>query len=367
MMENNNTKVKQGLWLSTFISVAGLLFIVFIAKIVERIINPSFDQTLLTVLSIIIAIIPPFLWLSIFYRQDRLNPEPKSFVLKTMLLGALVQKAIYAPLITFVFPDTPGVSASKNYFIYIVMLAMIQEGVKLLSVRYSVYPSKEFDEKIDGIIYGSALGLGFASMTSIEYIMTAGGAMLSNATALIVIATFSHASITGLSCYILGVSKQKEFKLLRLPLALIIATALNAITQILLDTVTRRGFRVNYIVGLIPAALVAMIVFTVLIIISSRNEKEGTQNENRTLEPKKAVLGILPVWLLLFLAVFIGFIIGHNVQKSLEFKVDNILIKYPSNWIQYNEKDDLFKAGNMKNSGGQDYVKVQKLSLKNIM
>lgn len=367
-METRNSKTKLGLWLSTFISIGGLLLIVFIAAVIEKILNPDFNRTLLTVISVIIAIIPPFLWLSIFYRQDRLNPEPKSFVFKTMLLGALIQKALYVPLASFLFPGVSGLSTqTARYLLNIVFIAMIQEGIKLLTVRYSIYPSKEFDEKIDGIIYGSALGLGFAAMTSIENILASGGAMLSNATALVVIETFSHASITGLSCYILGVSKHEKFKLYRLPLALLLATGLNGITQVLLDTVTRRGFKVNYIIGLIPAALVAIGVFTVLVIISTRNEKKGNV-ETETLDAKKAFIGVLPVWALLILALILGYIVGHTDQKLAETQVDHsVNLKYPASWIQYQNDQSLFKAGDMMERSGLDYVMVQKVPLNNLM
>lgn len=43
--------------------------------------------------------------MSIFYKQDRLNPEPKGLVFKTLILGALVHKAIYTPVVTLVFPS----------------------------------------------------------------------------------------------------------------------------------------------------------------------------------------------------------------------------------------------------------------------
>jgi len=367
-METKNSKTKLGLWLSTFISIGGLLLIVLIAAIIEKALNPDLNRTLLTIISVIIAIIPPLLWLSIFYRQDRLNPEPKSFVFKTMLLGALIQQALYAPLVSYLFPSASGLSTqAADYYFTIVLMGMIQEGIKLLAVRYSIYPSKEFDEKIDGIIYGSAMGLGFAAMTSIRNILTSGGAMLSNVTALVVIETFANASITGLSCYILGVSKHDKFKFHRLPLALLLATGLNALTQILLDMVTRRGFKVNYILGLIPAALVAIVVFTVLVIISSRSEKEG-QVATQTLDAKKAIVGILPVWGLVVLAMVLGYVVGHTQQKPAEFKVDNaISIQYPAHWIQYQDDQSLFKAGDMLNRSGQDFVRVQKVPLSNLM
>ncbi len=369
-MSIKDSKTKLGLWLSTFISIAGLLLIVFIAFILEKTISLNLNKSLSTIISVIIAIIPPILWLTVFYRQDRLNPEPKSLVLKTLILGALVQKALYVPIISFVFPQSNKsiTTMGSNLVITIILVALIQEAVKLLSVRYSVYPSKEFDEDIDGIIYGSALGLGFAAMTSIDNIISSGGAMLTNATTLVVIETFAHASITGLSCYILGVSKQKKFNILRLPLALLLSTALNALTQFLLDAVVRQGFKVNYIIGLIPAALVAIIIFGVLVIISSRHEKEGGDKAFEPLERKKAIAGILPVWALLLITIVVGMLVNNAAVKNQAYKVDNVVeIKYPSDWIQCKSEVDIFKAAKMANGGGQEFVSVKKLPLSGLI
>ncbi len=368
-MNTRTTKTKMGLWLSTFISIVGLLLIVLISYIIEKTLDPNINKSALTLISIIIAIIPPFLWLTIFYQQDRLNPEPKSYVFKTLLLGALVQKALYAPLTALVFPtaNTSITAKTRDFVVTIILVAIIQEATKLLTVRYSIYTSHEFDEKIDGIIYGSALGLGFAAMTSIDSILSTGGAMLSNVTALVVIETFAHASITGLSCYILGVSKQKKFNIFRLPLALILASALNAVTQLLLNAVTRNGFKVNYIVGLIPAATVAILVFTVLVIISSRNEKEGSiQTSSPT--PRQAFVGTVPVWAILILTLVLSFFVGHATQQSAKYRVDNTInIQYPSHWVEFKAEDHLFKATNMLKGSGQEFVSVKKCPLSSMM
>lgn len=369
-MSTKNSKTKLGLWLSTFISIIGLLLIVFIAYVFEKTINPNFNKNLLTFISVIIAIIPPLLWLTIFYRQDRLNPEPKSLVFKTLVLGALIQKAIYVPLVSLLFPsgNSGFASIGNKMVITIILIAFIQEATKLLTVRYSVYPSNEFDEDIDGIIYGSALGLGFAAMTSIESIISSGGAMITNVTSLVVIETFAHASITGLSCYILGVSKHAKFKIYRLPLALILAAALNAITQFLLNAVVRKGFKVNYIVGLIPAAIVAVIVFGILVYISSRHEKDGGDEPGEALEPKKAFAGIMPVWIILALTLVIGFFVNNATYKNDVFIVDNIIeIQYPSKWVKFENDTALFKAADMVKGGGQNFVGVTKVPLGSLM
>ncbi len=369
-MNIKDSKTKLGLWLSTFISMAGLLLIVLIAYLIEYTISPNFNKTLLKVISVLIALIPPLLWLSIFYKQDRLNPEPKSFVFKTLILGALVQKAIYTPIVTIIFSGSnSGIkSIGSNLVISIILIAIIQESTKLLTVRYSIYPSKEFDEVIDGIIYGSAIGLGFATMTSIDNIVTSGGAMLTNVTALVVIETFAHASITGLSCYILGVSKYKKYSILRLPLAVIIASALNAITQFLLNAVIRRGFKINYILGLIPAALVALIVFGVLVYLSSKHEKESVGVNKIPLEPKKAVAGIIPVWVILAIALCVGLLFSNTASKNAVHTVDNVIqVQYPSGWIQFKGEGDLFKASGIDKNSGMDYVSVKKIPLDSLI
>ena len=365
-----SSKTKLGLWLSTFISMAGLLLIVFVANLIENTITSNFNKTLLTIISVIIALIPPLLWLSIFYRQDRLNPEPKSCVLKIMLLGALVQKAIYSPIIALVFSGSNNgiTTIGSRLIVNIILIAIIQESLKLISVRYSIYPSKEFDEVIDGIIYGSALGLGFAAMTSISNIITSGGAMLTNVTALVVIETFAHASITGLSCYILGVSKYSKFNLLRLPLAVIIASALNAITQFLLNAVVRQGFRINYILGLIPAAVVACIVFVVLVFLSSKHEKEDEGIARVPLEPNKALIGMIPVWIILVITLGAGILISNAALKNKVYTVDNVIeVKYPSNWIESKGEAELFKAADIDKDGGTNFISVKKVPLDSMM
>lgn len=367
-MSGKNSRLS--LWLSTFISIVGLLFIVLIAYIIEKVFNTNnLSNDILTIISFIIALIPPILWMSIFYKQDRLNPEPKGLVFKTLILGALVHKAIYTPVVTLVFPSGTRFEAiGGKMIITIILVAIIQESIKLLTVRYSIYPSKEFDENIDGIIYGSALGLGFAAMSSIDAIISTGGTMLTNATVLVVVETFSHASITGLSCYFLSVSKNARFNILRLPTAVILASSINAISQFLMDVVVRKGFKVNYILGLLPAAILALIVFGVLVAISSRHEKEGGSKSNASIEPKKALTGIVPVWIILAITLVAGTLFTSNALKSKTVTVDDYIeIHYPNQWIENNNDMNLFKASDLMKDVGLNSITVRKLPLTDLM
>ena len=98
-------KKRPGLWLSTTVSIVGLLLVVLFSYIVERTLDLSINSVLRSLISLFIAFVPPLIWLTVFYRQDRLEPEPKSFVFKTLILGALVQKALYVPIMNIVMPE----------------------------------------------------------------------------------------------------------------------------------------------------------------------------------------------------------------------------------------------------------------------
>ena len=368
-MRDKNSKLS--LWISTFISIVCMFFIVLIAYIAEKVFNTNnLSNNILTLISVIIALIPPILWMGLFYKQDRLNPEPKGLVFKTLILGALVHKAIYVPIVSMILPsgNTGFESIGNKMITTIILVAVIQESIKMLTVRYSIYPSKEFDEDIDGIIYGSALGLGFATMSSIDAILSAGGAMLTNATVLVVVQTFSHASITGLSCYFLGVSKNAKFNILRLPTALLLSSSINAIIQFLLDAVVRKGFKVNYIIGLLPAAIVALIVFGFLVAISSRHAKEGGSKPNGTIDTKKAISGIVPVWILFALTLVIGITFTNNALKNKTITVDDYIeIQYPNKWVENENEADLFKASDIMKDAGLNSITVKKLPLTDLM
>lgn len=348
-----------------FISIPGLLLLVFLASVAEKNLNPG--TGLYKIISVITAVLPSVLWITVFYSQDRRNPEPKSFVFKTLILGALVQKAVYAPVISLIFPKGNTSYLALDYISTVIMTAVIQEAVKLLAIRYSIYSGGRFDEKIDGVVYGSALGLGFAAMTSLDSILATGGAMLSNAASMAVIEAFAHASITGLSCYFLSVSKYKKFSAFRLTAGLLAASALNALTQFLLNSVTRVGFNVNYYLGLIPAGILAVLIFGILIKISSTDEKDASLTKPAAPTPRKEFLAVLPVWVVLLITVTAGYFLS-NTLKMKTCSIDDVLeLHYPSHWMQVTQDEDLFKAADMINGDKLRFVSVKRVPLDKLM
>jgi RsiW-degrading membrane proteinase PrsW (M82 family) len=113
---------------------------------------------------LILAIAPTlFIFLSI-YRKDCYEPEPLHLVAWVFFLGALT--VIPAALIELLFPE--GVLSSAF------VAPVVEEGLKFLVVVFAIYRHPEFDEPMDGIVYATAAGLGFATIENILYVVEGG-------------------------------------------------------------------------------------------------------------------------------------------------------------------------------------------------
>jgi RsiW-degrading membrane proteinase PrsW (M82 family) len=82
----------------------------------------------------------------------------------------------------------------------------LEELGKFLVLKYYVYEREDFDETIDGIIYGITIGLGFATAENIFNLIYQGTDVIFTRFAS---ATLLHALLTGIIGYYLGLKKFK--------------------------------------------------------------------------------------------------------------------------------------------------------------
>ena len=115
---------------------------------------------------LLLAIAPAVFWLWYFYRRDRYEPEPLSWVLLIYILGIAV--TIPVALIEGVMGEV-----LPEFLIVVLVAPVVEELGKFLVVRKTVYESTEFDEPVDGIVYASAAGLGFATLENVVYVFSA--------------------------------------------------------------------------------------------------------------------------------------------------------------------------------------------------
>jgi len=115
--------------------------------------------------------VPVLFWAVYHYYKDRHLPEPVGHLAFTFLLGiaaAWISTALYSGLDWVGLRFDAGYLADTSSWALLAysLLAIgpIEELAKLLPFLIVVLRFKEFDEPMDGIIYASFIGLGYAAI-----------------------------------------------------------------------------------------------------------------------------------------------------------------------------------------------------------
>jgi len=121
-----------------------------------------------------------FAWLLFVRRFDRARPEPMGLVAATFALGGLfvVPAAIVELAVSAATPWLDPAVATLGGQVLALPLALavftlvvgaVEETAKWLGVWSLAARRPEFDEPVDGIVYGCAAALGFAAVENIKY------------------------------------------------------------------------------------------------------------------------------------------------------------------------------------------------------
>jgi len=262
----NVTKDRKGLWTSGVVEIGGVLAFSALVAFLAWLIKPKFSGTPLIVIGTILALVPAALWMVFFYRQDRLEPEPKRYVIAVFLLGMLLCNAVAIPIVDKLFDVKSWLSTNTWTHIVgsVLVIGMVQEFLKYAAVRYSVYMTPEFDERIDGVVYGTAAGLGFATVLNVNYVIANGGVDLYMGVLRMAVTTLAQASFAGITGYFLGRAKFEVEPVWWQTLGVVLAAVLNGLFGWARGEITQVGLNVNPWWGLLLAGGVAGLTFAAL-------------------------------------------------------------------------------------------------------
>ena len=269
---------RRGMWVAMLVLIVGLALFVTAVFFAAPAVRSSLQGAPLILIGILLALVPAAVWLIVFYLQDRAEPEPKQYVLGVFLLGLLLAAAVGQPLIRDFFKvnEWAGGSLALRLLAGICIVGITQEFLKYAAIRYSVFGSAEYDERIDGIIYGAAAGLGYATFLNVQYVIENGGVDLGIGAVRIAVIALAHASFAGVTGYFLGRAKFENRGPFWLPVGLLLAAVLNGVVTTLLSEITRTGLRPTPLNGLIVAAVVAAATFIILFAIMRRGSRPAT-------------------------------------------------------------------------------------------
>lgn len=131
------------------------------------------QQTLL----ILPIVLPIIFWAVYHYHKDRHLPEPVGHLVLTFGLGLLaagISQSLYVGLEPLGLRYDAGYLAETStlgLLAYAVLaIGPIEEFSKLLLFVLIVIRFEEFDEPLDGIIYASFIGLGYAAVENLQYL-----------------------------------------------------------------------------------------------------------------------------------------------------------------------------------------------------
>lgn len=114
--------------------------------------------------------LPAILAMAYFDHLDAKRPEPQRTLRLVALAGALSAVVVVA-LGAWLQSGSPpaGTYASAMYSAYVVAAAP-EEAAKLACILLVAWRRPEFDERMDGVVYGARAGLGFALVENIAYL-----------------------------------------------------------------------------------------------------------------------------------------------------------------------------------------------------
>ena len=152
---------------------------------------------------LLVSFTPGLFWLWFFLRHDTHRPAPRRLVAITFFLGCLA--TIPAGIVnTTLGPanlNDPNITLGTIAVSMLLVTGPFEELFKFLAVRLYAYRSLYFDEPIDGLVYGAAAALGFASLENLTYVLSYGPeVMLVRAP----ISTLAHLSLSSIWGYALG-------------------------------------------------------------------------------------------------------------------------------------------------------------------
>lgn len=237
---------------------------------------------MILILSSLAAIIPMLIYLFFIWKMDKYEPEPIKFVFIHFLWGAFGAVFFGALGSSFlsIFSNSlfsiPYENIESSNISSVLFAPISEEFAKGIFLIFSSR-SKKFDNATDGIVYGTAIGLGFGMTENFLYFISYSESLTSWLYLVVIRSFFSavmHAISTGVFGAILGLTKYWIY-FFRLPIILF-----GIIVSMLIHSFW--NFSVSYsqtfLFGLLSMILLISI-FLQTLKLAVRNDKKLILNE----------------------------------------------------------------------------------------
>jgi len=159
------------------------------------------------------------------YLKDRYEREPAALLWKSFFFGVasvLITISI-STILNPLLPFNPFTIQGQAFNAFI-LVALVEEFSKFIFIRGILYRNSNFNEPFDGIVYSVMVGMGFATLENIMYVLDGG---IEVGFLRMFTAVPAHASFAILMGYYLGKAKFEHKKSYYAIHALAVATLLH--------------------------------------------------------------------------------------------------------------------------------------------
>ena len=140
------------------------------------------------------------------YLKDKYNREPLGLLLVSFILGMFsIIPAIVLQLLSHTSLESlAGKTITQVAIFAYLIVGASEEGSKYIMIRLFAYRRKAFDEPFDGIVYAVMVGMGFATLENIGYVLQHG---MGTGILRMFLSVPAHATFAILMGYHLGLAK----------------------------------------------------------------------------------------------------------------------------------------------------------------
>jgi RsiW-degrading membrane proteinase PrsW (M82 family) len=320
-------KRSHTLWKTGIFNILFQVLFLVVLYLAGRNVAMNLSGTREILFDVVIVLIPCSVWSFFFYLQDRVEPEPTQYVLASIFVGMALARLIGIPIEgdigrvdTWLYTSTRSLILGSVFFVGTLHSALFYVGI-----RYGFYPSREFDEPVDGTVYGAFIGSGYAAVQSITYLLSHKGmtlfAIAYTATTNILI----YASIAALIGLFVGKAKfGRRPPQLCLVAGFVLSSLLAGLYQYLTDFVLVRGsesgFFLSFILTLVFACVILVAVTAEMRKLTSEPVPQTQQHGN--LRPDWLVFAVIG----LFFAA--GGMTRADARKGVEFRSEKYKVAF---------------------------------------
>lgn len=355
---------RKGIWRSAIIAVAALLVFVAAVVAIDRLFNPQLNGLGLLVVGIVLAVVPAGLWLTFFYLQDQVEPEPVGWVGRMFVIGFALAGAVGIPLTNSVFRVQDWLYRDTgSTLVGSLLIGAIETFIIYAAVRYFIFDEPEFDERTDGVVYCTAAALGYATAINLQFILNSGGSGLGGSEVYIAELALAYAAFGGVIGYFLGHAKLERDPIWWMPLGFLITVLLSSLFFVVRGQLETGSISVGAstslpsIKGIVLAGGLAIAVTAIVSWLVHRDVsreisgKEEAFTDNPTLGDRQANWVVVAVFAVLLVISIIGW--STIVNGVTAFNKGNVRGSYPSNYGTVNSPSEILHVADRVGSGAE--------------